>query len=350
MCISHWIGLLAGMALACNEPPPFSHVEPGPRTIFVEAREGPPPPLLPAYETAAEKTAGWFADANDKYRIANKPWFANTVPPPPGQFRAMAEWETMQSVWTTYAAGIPGNKPVRRMFAEQTLAFVRDSNPPVQAYVIVGNDSAKSDFTSALKEYGATAQDLAKVTYVILPNQTIWHIDYGVWPLVAKQTGKLAFADFVYYQNRPQDDAIPTRLAQEVWGDATVYRMPFKFEGGNIQADGLGNCATSTRALANTGWSELKVKSVLKRWAACAETVIMKDITDDGTGHIDMFFKWLGPDAVMIGQYDDTILPTMRTATASPKRWRIPTKSATTRTPSPPIKSAWTTTPRCGPA
>ncbi|MBP46680.1 MAG: hypothetical protein CMH53_01965, partial [Myxococcales bacterium] len=40
---------------------------------------------------------------------------------------------------------------------------------------------------------------------------------------------------------------------------------------------------------------------------ACDKTYILKDITDDGTGHLDMFFKWLAPEHVMIGRYEDSL-------------------------------------------
>ena len=262
--------------------------------------------ILPAYETAAERATRGKFDSNDDYRIQNKQWFAQTEPPEPGRFRPFAEWEPMSTVWTTYTNGMVNTKAVRRMFAEQTIAFVRHSQPVVAARAVVGGDYAGNDFMKALDEYGITASEKKHVQYVKLQNNTIWHIDYSGFPLVDKKTGLVAFADWIYYKARIYDDALPTRLANSYY-KATVYRTPFPFEGGNIQADGVGTCATTTRALQNTGYSGLKVRHMLADYVGCDKTLIIKDITDDGTGHIDMFFKWVSVDTVLLGKYEDSI-------------------------------------------
>ncbi|MEY3013701.1 MAG: hypothetical protein RIT45_2436 [Pseudomonadota bacterium] len=259
--------------------------------------------VLPAFRTAAERLDQAKNDAADDYRNANPYWFAQTKPLPTGEYRPFGEWEEMSQVWTTYSAGMPSTKPVRRMFAEQTINFIRHSKPQVEAKVIVASQSIGNDFMAALDENGATADEKKLVELVVVPNQTIWHIDYGPFPLIRKADNVLAFSDFVYYHPRQIDDAIPTRLAQDYFGDVSVYRMPFPFEGGNIQADSVGKCATTNRALANTGFSASKVRNLLKHYAACEETFIVKDISDDGTGHIDMFFKWSKTDEVIFGEY-----------------------------------------------
>ncbi len=279
------------------------------QTISVDPLMEPssPPTILPAYETAAERASVGKQDAADDYRWDHKEWFAITEPPAEGRFRPFGEWEEMSGVWTTYSNGMPGTPPVRRMFAEQTIGFIRHSDPPVKAYVIVNSASTQADFLKAVEQYGITAKEKESIIMVGMANQTIWHIDYGPFPLVDRKTGIVAFTDYNYYQPRMIDDAIPTRIGQDVYKSITTYRMPFGFEGGNIQADGNRICMTSTRALSNTGYNALKVRNLLRRWNACDETVIVKDITDDGTGHIDMFFKWSAEDEVIFGRYDDTI-------------------------------------------
>ncbi|MFZ4578207.1 MAG: agmatine deiminase family protein [Myxococcota bacterium] len=305
-------GALTGLVAACasNPPPDVAPVSQGGKvTVIEESVVDPTQPqvLLPAYLTAAEHAAFLKSDAAANYRIANKQWFANTVPLEQGRFRAFQEWEEMKDVWMTYSSGTSSNGPVRRLFAEQTIAFLRYSTPKMNAKVIIPAKSSETVFKKALVDFGATPEELARVEYIVLPNQTIWHIDYGPFPLVDKTTNTLAFSEFNYYPERFIDDAVPTRLATEYYKDISTYRMPFDFEGGNLQADGMGNCATTVRALSNTGYSQEKVRSLLKHWAACENTIIVKDIDDDGTGHIDMFFKWIDVDHVMFGQYEDNI-------------------------------------------
>ena len=187
-----WLALLLALPACMTAPQPpqkVAQVVQGARRAH-EALT--PHPQLPAYETAAERKVLGKFDANDDYRIAHKEWYAQTLPPEPGKFRNMAEWETMQEVWTTYSPGTSQTVAVRRMMAEQTIQFVRFSNPPVLARVVVAAQGDQDVFVAALKQYGMTAQELTKVSFLTLPNDAIWHIDYGAWPLVDKQNGHLA--------------------------------------------------------------------------------------------------------------------------------------------------------------
>ena len=301
--------VMIGCGFGVTSVPSAPEATPIVQTITVDKHVEPHgvPHILPAYETAAERASVGKRDAADDYRWDHKEWFAVTEPPEAGRFRPFGEWEDMSAVWTTYSNGMPGTAAVRRMFAEQTIGFLRHSDPPLKAYVIVSSANTQADFLKAVDQYGITADEKKNIVMVGLANQTIWHIDYGPFPLVDRKTGLVAFTDYNYYQPRQIDDAIPTRIATEVYQNLTTYRMPFAFEGGNIQADGNRLCATTNRALSNTGYSALKVRSLLRKWNACDETIIVKDITDDGTGHIDMFFKWTAEDAVLFGRYDDTI-------------------------------------------
>ncbi len=301
------------LALACDPAPVQRPAEPAPQVKVVTIEQGAayvpgePAHVLPAYETAAERLAAQKNDAADDYRNQHVPWFAQTVPPAPGRYRPFGEWEEMQGVWTTYSNGMPGTKAVRRMFAQQTINFIRHSSPKVKAYVIVSGQKAGDDFGNAIAQYGITAEEKKYVTLVQIPNQTIWHIDYGPFPLIDKKDDTVAFADYMYYPNRYVDDAIPSRIGREFYKEVTTFKMPFPFEGGNIQSDGHSVCATTNRALSNTGFSALKVRNLLKKYNGCETTLITKDITDDGTGHIDMFFKWMSADHVLFGKYEDTI-------------------------------------------
>ena len=97
---------------------------------------------------------------------------------------------------------MPGTPTVRRMFAEQTIAFLRYSKPLAKAYVVVNSTALATDFTKVVDTYGISATEKQNLTFVTLPNQTIWLMDYSGFPLVDKQTGQLAFVDWNYYQPR----------------------------------------------------------------------------------------------------------------------------------------------------
>ena len=138
----------------------------------------------------------------------------------------------------------------------------------------------------------------------------------------------MAFADFRYYHGRPYDDGVPTTLGRTLasfgmGSNADTYRMPLNTEGGTFMATTDGICFTGTRQLfnmsceitgcdASTGgvpsWSNggnqyvninqvqnhAMAKEIRKQWkdyAGCKDTVITHSVTDDGTGHLDMYFK-----------------------------------------------------------
>jgi len=303
-------GFVVGLAALCacaTQPVPPAPPSPIARVVLEAQPPDAPNVILPAYETAAERAVLGKLDIATETRNINKQWYAQTIPPESGRFRAFQEWEPMRDVWTTYTSSINTVAPVRRMMAQMVLSFVRDSKPKAKAHVIVASATVAAAFSNALDEQGITAEEKALVEMVTVPNQTIWHIDYGPLPLVDKQAKTVSFADFMYYPARQTDDAIPTRLATEYYKDVTTYRMPMSFEGGNFQADGMGGCMTSLRALKNTGFSEAKTRKLLKEFAGCDTLYIVKDVTDDGTGHIDMFFKWIDVDHVMFARYDDEI-------------------------------------------
>ena len=106
-------GLVVGLAALCAcATQPMAHVAPpAPQVghVILQAQaEDPSQPgvVLPAYETAAERAALGKADLASDTRNSFKQWYAQTVPPEPGRFRALQEWEPMRDVWTPYSPGI----------------------------------------------------------------------------------------------------------------------------------------------------------------------------------------------------------------------------------------------------
>jgi len=258
----------------------------------------------PTWQMPSEKKVPGKADVADDFRFGNKQWYAQTEPPKTKDFRAMKEWEGMESVWTVYSDYMPNDKPVRRMMAQMMIAFVTDSKPQAEGYIMYEGEAAKEDFTNALKEFGATCEAMTHLHFVMIPNDAIWHIDSGPLPIVSKD-GTLGFVDFAYYHERYLDDAQPSREATDFYKDLTTFRLPMNYEGGNYQGNGAGGvCLTSERQLQNTGWSLKKTHHTLEQYTNCKNLTILKDITDDGTGHIDMFFKWADENRFLVSEYD----------------------------------------------
>jgi len=261
--------------------------------------------LLPAFALPWEKTRAGKADA--AFKAANPQWFEETVAPS-GTFRGMKEWEPMSGMLITYDSGLVGDPTVSKTVVDTIVGALNGG----KVWVLHDTANAKSTLTSKLTAAGVPAAFIGagqQVEFIQLDLSAFWTIDFGPFPLI-NADNNVAFLDFRYYPSREEDDAVPSRLG-ELWG-ATVYRMPLDFEGGNFQADGEGTCYTTERQLENTGLSAQQLNDLLDQYASCQNLVVVRDIHNDGTGHIDMFFKLIDKSAAILGSFTAAQDPTAK--------------------------------------
>ena len=288
---------LATLSLACTNVTPDSlPAAPAPsiaapttKWVYDVERLG-----LPAYQLPSEKSAqkGDTSMAQGEVvRYESPQWYAVTEPPKGKKWRHMNEWEPMQSMLLNYNGA--WNAEITQFFVDIIVATV----PVAEAWVVYAQDSKKSGLETQLTKAGV---DLAKVKWFKIPSDAVWLIDFGPMPLIDTEKNNVSFLDWRYYPTRPYDDAIPTQLGQML--GVTTYREPLDEEGGNFQGDGAGHCYTSQRELYYTGLTEAKLLATFKEYAACEQLHVMKDLDDDGTGHIDMFFKLGKADLALMGQ------------------------------------------------
>lgn len=291
-----WLCGAATLMLACGAEEPQSDDNGnsgGATTPEVEV-------TLPAYELPWEKKVPGKADTYDDYRAANPQWYAITEFPKPNTYRHMTEWEPMQILYTTYSDSMPSDPQVAKTIVDIVKGTVVDAKTKVA--VIYEKASAKTDLTNRLLANGMTQTQInSMVFFHQIKNETIWHIDYGPVPLL-DMNDNIAFGDFRYYHQRVEDDAIPTQMG--AYYKINTFRMPVNTEGGTFQGDGEGTCYTAQRALQNAGMTLTQFQQIWSDYLACTKQVIvMKDITDDGTGHIDMFFKLVDKTTAIMGEY-----------------------------------------------
>ena len=295
------LGVCAILCLvACQEstelraPPPLPD---GAEPALESAAELLHPAILPAHKLPWEDKVPGKADAPSDYRKAHPQWFAITEGPA-GSVRPMKEWEPMQAMLLTWTNSIQYDEPVAQTLVDIAVGALGAG----EVWVIYKTEVAKNNLISRLMGEGVSIGEItAKMKWYNMDNDSIWHIDYGPLPLVKKDDHTLAFADFKYYHQRYRDDAIPTRLGNIL--GINTYRSPFDYEGGNFQADGEEFCYFGQRVFQYTGMSFQQVENVMKKYYGCQKAVVLKDITDDGTGHIDMFFKLCGKHCAIVGEY-----------------------------------------------
>lgn len=291
--------LLVSLAVACQEAaPPVSEAPGGPGPAQGETSSASWRSFPKAYRTPSQ-TAG-KADSYDDFRQKYPEWYAITTPAAEG-YRPFTEWEDLDGTLITYADYLTTDPKISGTMTD----IVFWGAKAAKMFVVYQSNKAKDHLVTGLKARGMTQADIDdRVEMINLPNETIWFVDFGPFPLIDSK-GRVAFVDKRYYHERVNDDALSTRLGQHF--EVSTYRMPFSYEWGGFQADDIGDCYSSDRiiqiAKAQTGQTQADLEKLYADYAGCKQVVWLKSITDDGTGHLDMFFKLADRNTVVHSVY-----------------------------------------------
>ena len=151
---------------------------------------------------------------------------------------------------------------------------------------------------------------------------TVWARDWA--PLGAETSGLgtfgdgLSLVDFNYYPRRQADDA--TARALETVFSSKRISVPVYNEGGNFMINSSGDCMMSDRVVqANARkffpndliLDEAQIKTYYKQFAGCKSVYIFPRMPREGTGHIDMWAKFLDDQTVLVSEMRDDTLMTM---------------------------------------
>lgn len=144
--------------------------------------------------------------------------------------------------------------------------------------------------------------DLARISYVGLPHESIWVRDFG--PLVTRYGHTHRIID-LEYRDRELDNAVAPSLG-ESWQLPTTW-VPIELEGGNLLSNGLGTCVVSELTLEDNGfgYTEKRVRSMLQRYFGCDATVFVPYLEGEGTGHVDMYVSITSSHEAIVGSYRD---------------------------------------------
>ena len=258
------------------------------------------PEMLPAYRLPSERKIGNKADQWDDYRAQYPERYAITIPTGDvdPNARGMVEWEEMQALLLTASGGdLPDE--VDQGLADMIAGSIRTAGTDV--YVVYTSESHRNRITNMMESSPVSGSGDGQVNWINMEHGTIWMIDYAPFPMKSSNND-IAFLDFRYYHPRAIDDGLPTRLGHEVFGIDT-FRMPINFEGGNLQVDSQGTCYVTQGLLYFNSWSEDELKEMFKNYINCDRLVIVAPLEDEGTTHIDMFFKLVDDHTVVLGSY-----------------------------------------------
>lgn len=147
----------------------------------------------------------------------------------------------------------------------------------------------------------------------------IWARDFA--PLFGRtQKGDLRMLDFNYYEDRQSSDAVPGKIREFLKNQniaAERISIPLYLEGGNFMSAGNGKCFITDRVTEMNStarfaddkvYNENEIKNLLSDYAGCVETEVFPRMPFEGTGHIDMWAKFLDPETVLVARYWDRSL------------------------------------------
>lgn len=226
----------------------------------------------------------------------------NTTDPPPGtEIRTPGQWEELQAVmltWTSY-------QPILR----QLVGAIQQE---VEVWIVtLDSNAVKSNIVS-------NGGNLNNVKFIHAPFNSVWVRDYGPNSVYLAGVDSLAFINWRYNRNRPNDNNVPIPTGEQK--NIPVYSMTAAPNdlvncGGNFMADGLGTGFASKLVLnenQGTGFSqsfktEADVDNLMNIYMGLTRYIKMETLPYDGIHHIDMHMKLLNEETLLVGEFPQGI-------------------------------------------
>jgi agmatine/peptidylarginine deiminase len=228
-----------------------------------------------------------------------------------GAQRATAEWEDSQGVVISYPLIESMKKyDMAAAIAATSIDKLWITVPPALANSNVRTSSAFSELRQAL------GSNISKVELVTQPGTglTVWARDWAPQGAVTPR-GDVRLLDFNYYSNRQSDDHTARSMESNLGFNRVS--VPVYNEGGNFMNTTTGHCMMTTRVTeANSANSAVAGDMVLsnaeiidyyKASAGCKKVTIFPRIPYEGTGHIDMWAKFMNDDTVIVSEIRDDL-------------------------------------------
>jgi agmatine/peptidylarginine deiminase len=171
---------------------------------------------------------------------------------------------------------------------------------------IIASATTQDNYAAILDGVGVDASTYSFLNY---PVDTIWMRDYGPEFVIDGEGERYIFD--TYYYGRPLDDVVPIRVGASDWintdgNPLEVNSSGHYLSGGNVMSDGAGTCFFSDILYSfetPAGWTDQDVDDHLAEYLGCEQMIVLNPICLDGTGHVDLFAKVMGPTSVLLGEF-----------------------------------------------
>lgn len=223
--------------------------------------------------------------------------------PPVSPIRNAAEWEEMQGVLISWISGY-------ETFLSEIVKYAREE---ATVYIFCNDSNTVKNY---LTNHGISTTN---TRYIIASLNSVWIRDYGPNNIYVNDVDSLYLVDWVYNRPRPQDDASPQQFAtfmQLPLYQCTQPPTDLVATGGNWVSDGFGTAFsskliltenTTTSSYNQTPKSETDINNIVRDYLGIERYIKMDVLPYDGIHHIDMHFKLLDEETLLVGQYPNGI-------------------------------------------
>lgn len=174
------------------------------------------------------------------------------------------------------------------------------------------------------ERFGLAEDMMTQLKVIPAQTQTVWARDWAPLFVSHAETARMGLVDLDYYPDRPIDDAVPQTLIsqiQQIQGQAQnassssqldYLPIALELEGGNVMCT-RRNCFVTEevieRQLMRSGSHE-SAEAIQDKLEAYLdqEFWIVPRMPQEGTGHIDIWAKFLNEKTLIIGEISDAAL------------------------------------------
>ncbi|MBC7658911.1 MAG: agmatine deiminase family protein [Chitinophagaceae bacterium] len=225
-----------------------------------------------------------------------------------GGQRATAEWEPSRGVILSAPLITSFNKT-------QMAAAIADSGID-KLWILVpsnfrGTVETSPSFAGLRQALGSNLSKVELIRQQLTGSLTVWSRDWAPQGALTA-SGDLRLLDFNYFPGRDADDY--TGQSMEHVLNFPRVSVPIYNEGGNFMTTTDGNCLMTSRVTDGNGTKERAddivmdaegVKSYYEGAAGCKTVNILPRMPYEGTGHIDMWAKFLDNKTVIVNELRD---------------------------------------------
>lgn len=177
-----------------------------------------------------------------------------------------------------------------------------------------GNVRTSPDFAGLRSLLGSKIDKVQLVRQQTQGSLTVWARDWAPQSSYNSQ-GEIGLIDFNYYTNRDADDF--TAQSMERLLNFDRVSVPVYNEGGNFMNTRQGHCMMTTRVTDANAQAEQQddyildaadIKRLYQISSGCKEVTIFPRMPYEGTGHIDMWAKFLNDDTVIVSELRNEVV------------------------------------------